>query len=178
MLTLATSVAGNGFGSGSSREDAVRALQGAGIEAVIAKSFAFICTYHLNSNPWSFSISANTRFIDERNQINMGLYNIIMKDPLFYEHATEDASISIDKDRKVISIEGVDREFPYSISTLEETLLDTGGVVSLYKKFDKALFRHLVSLGSGKKRAVKSTSTSTTSGATGCEKSGGPTLDW
>lgn len=32
-----------GFGSGSSREDAVRALLGAGIQAVIAKSFAFIC---------------------------------------------------------------------------------------------------------------------------------------
>ncbi|KAJ5652663.1 Aconitase dehydratase large subunit alpha subdomain 1 [Penicillium longicatenatum] len=32
-----------GFGSGSSREDAVRALQGAGIMAVIAPTFAFIC---------------------------------------------------------------------------------------------------------------------------------------
>lgn len=37
------SVAEHGFGSGSSREDAVRALLGSGIEAVIAKGFAFIC---------------------------------------------------------------------------------------------------------------------------------------
>lgn len=37
------SVADEGFGSGSSREDAVRALQGAGVMGVIAKSFAFIC---------------------------------------------------------------------------------------------------------------------------------------
>lgn len=39
------SVADRGFGSGSSREDAVRALQGAGIEAVIAPTFAFICAF-------------------------------------------------------------------------------------------------------------------------------------
>ncbi|KAJ5471011.1 Aconitase/3-isopropylmalate dehydratase large subunitalpha/beta/alphasubdomain 1/3 [Penicillium desertorum] len=38
-------VADRGFGSGSSREDAVRALQGAGIEAVIAPTFAFICKW-------------------------------------------------------------------------------------------------------------------------------------
>jgi homoaconitate hydratase len=44
MLTPC-SVADHGFGSGSSREDAVRALQGAGVEAVIAKGFAFICKF-------------------------------------------------------------------------------------------------------------------------------------
>lgn len=36
-------VAEHGFGSGSSREDAVRALLGAGVECVVAKGFAFIC---------------------------------------------------------------------------------------------------------------------------------------
>lgn len=35
-------VAGAGFGSGSSREEAPRALKGCGIQAVIAKSYAFI----------------------------------------------------------------------------------------------------------------------------------------
>jgi len=35
-------VAGAGFGSGSSREEAPRALKGAGIKAVIAKSYAYI----------------------------------------------------------------------------------------------------------------------------------------
>ena len=44
-LANCSSVAENGFGSGSSREDAVRALKGAGIQAVVAKSFAFICMY-------------------------------------------------------------------------------------------------------------------------------------
>lgn len=36
-------VAEHGFGSGSSREDAVRALKGAGVRMIIARSFAFIC---------------------------------------------------------------------------------------------------------------------------------------
>ncbi|KAL5352584.1 hypothetical protein ACLOAV_002532 [Pseudogymnoascus australis] len=116
-------VAGIGFGSGSSREDAVRALQGAKIEAVIAKSFSFIY---------------------ERNQINMGLYNIVMQDPSFYEFASEDARITIDKDRKLVMVDGAEQGFPYSISALEETLLDAGGVSSLYKKYDKTVFRHLV----------------------------------
>jgi aconitase A len=35
-------VGGSGFGSGSSREEAPRALKGAGIKAVIAKSYAYI----------------------------------------------------------------------------------------------------------------------------------------
>lgn len=35
-------VGGKGFGSGSSREEAPRALKGAGVKAVIAKSYAYI----------------------------------------------------------------------------------------------------------------------------------------
>ncbi|PVH77349.1 hypothetical protein DL98DRAFT_573776 [Cadophora sp. DSE1049] len=127
-------VAEEGFGSGSSREDAVRALQGAHIEIVIAKSFAFIY---------------------ERNQTNMGLYNIVMKDPEFYEFAVEDAEITIDKDKKIVRVEGTEKVFPYSISRLEETLLDAGGVVPLYKKYEKAIFRHLVALKSDNKRPRK-----------------------
>lgn len=40
-------VAEHGFGSGSSREDAVRALKGAGVRMIIARSFAFICKWVL-----------------------------------------------------------------------------------------------------------------------------------
>lgn len=148
------SVAGIGFGSGSSREDAVRALQGANIEAVIAKSFSFICKPLPLSLPCVYNhplIAAtltiyllNLIFQDERNQINMGLYNIVMQDPSFYEFASEDARITIDKDRKLVMVDGAEQGFPYSISALEETLLDAGGVSSLYKKYDKSVFRHLV----------------------------------
>lgn len=74
----------------------------------------------------------------------MGLYNIVMQDPSFYEFASEDARITIDKDRKLVMVDGAEQGFPYSISALEETLLDAGGVLSLYKKYDKAVFRNLV----------------------------------
>lgn len=56
-------VAGEGFGSGSSREEAPRALRGCGVRCVIAKSFAFIYA---------------------RNQYNMALLGITLRDPLFY----------------------------------------------------------------------------------------------
>jgi 3-isopropylmalate dehydratase small subunit len=49
-VLLGASIALDGFGSGSSREDAVRALKGAGVEAVIAKSFAFICEMKSHSH--------------------------------------------------------------------------------------------------------------------------------
>lgn len=46
---------------------------------------------------------------------------------------------------------GTEKVFAYLISRLEETLLDAGGVVSLYKKYEKAIFRHLVTLKSDNK---------------------------
>ncbi|KAH7468220.1 putative aconitate hydratase [Fusarium oxysporum f. sp. matthiolae] len=107
---------------GSSREDAVRALQGAGVEAVIAKGFAFIY---------------------ERNQLNMGLFSIKIQDPRFYELAQEDSVITINKDNKTIHIEGSDITFPYMQSEVEEALVESGGVLPLYSKLGKGVFRHL-----------------------------------
>ncbi|HET9981331.1 MAG TPA: aconitase family protein, partial [Ktedonobacterales bacterium] len=56
-------VAGEGWGSGSSREMAVWALQGVGIQAVIAKSYAFI---------------------HKRNLVNEALPYLVVTDPAFY----------------------------------------------------------------------------------------------
>ncbi len=55
-------VAGEGWGSGSSREHAVWALQGVGIQAVIAKSYAFI---------------------HKRNLVNEALPYLVVTDPAF-----------------------------------------------------------------------------------------------
>jgi aconitate hydratase/homoaconitate hydratase len=68
-------VAGEGWGSGSSREQAVWALIGAGIKAVIAKSYAFI---------------------HKRNLVNEALPYLQISDPAFYELAQEDAELSVD----------------------------------------------------------------------------------
>ena len=68
-------VAGVGWGSGSSREQAVWALRGAGIQAVIARSFAFI---------------------HKRNLVNDALPYLVITDPRFYDLAAEDSDLSID----------------------------------------------------------------------------------
>ncbi|KAM5355127.1 hypothetical protein ACJ41O_001773 [Fusarium nematophilum] len=146
-------VADHGFGSGSSREDAVRALQGAGVEAVIAKGFAFIY---------------------ERNQLNMGLFNVKLQDPEFYEAAQEDSVITIDKDSKTIQIEGHERLFHYEQSDIEETLLDAGGVLPLYSQFGGKVFRHITMprVKGGKKKDLSAPTTE----LGGCTKSSG--FEW
>src|SRR5215831_7279777 len=68
-------VAGEGWGSGSSREQAVWALLGAGIKAVIAKSYAFI---------------------HKRNLVNEALPYLVVRDEAFYELAKENDEIAID----------------------------------------------------------------------------------
>jgi 3-isopropylmalate dehydratase small subunit len=68
-------VAGEGWGSGSSREMAVWALLGAGIQAIIAKSYAFI---------------------HKRNLVNEALPYLVVKDPAFYEIAGEGAELEVD----------------------------------------------------------------------------------
>ncbi|KAL4922383.1 hypothetical protein BDW62DRAFT_217273 [Aspergillus aurantiobrunneus] len=115
-------VAEHGFGSGSSREDAVRALLGSGIQAVIAKGFAFIY---------------------ERNQLNMGLFSIKLQDEEFYANVREDSVVTVNKDSRTIQVEGVDKVFVYEQSEIEEALLDAGGVMPLYTRFGNAVFRQL-----------------------------------
>jgi 3-isopropylmalate dehydratase small subunit len=68
-------VAGEGWGSGSSREQAVWALLGAGIKAVIARSYAFI---------------------HKRNLVNEALPYLQIRDPEFYALAEEGAELSVD----------------------------------------------------------------------------------
>lgn len=68
-------VAGDGWGSGSSREQAVLALKGANIQLVIAKSYAFI---------------------HKRNLVNEAVAYLTVKDEEFHRLATEDAELEVD----------------------------------------------------------------------------------
>ncbi|RUS27061.1 Isocitrate/isopropylmalate dehydrogenase-domain-containing protein [Jimgerdemannia flammicorona] len=111
-------VGGIGFGSGSSREEAPRALMGAGVQAVIAKSYAFIYG---------------------RNQQNMGLLGILLEDERFYELAQEGAEVDIDLLKRVITIGG--EQFGFSLNDFQFKLLANGGVTNMYNKFGKGLFR-------------------------------------
>lgn len=132
-------MADHGFGSGSSREDAVRALLGAGVEAVIAKGFAFICEFICQVHRFQAILTVS----DERNQLNMGLFNIVFQDPDFYDNVHEDSVIEINKDEKTITVDGLDRVFHFHHTPIEETLLDAGGVLPLYGEFGTQVFRKI-----------------------------------
>lgn len=98
-------VAGEGWGSGSSREQAVWALQGAGIVAVIAKSFAFI---------------------HKRNLVNEALCYLVVDDPAFYALVQENATVTIDGSS--VAIAG--KSFPTRSGTpMIRALLAEGGLV-------------------------------------------------
>ncbi|KAI0240187.1 hypothetical protein L0F63_000455 [Massospora cicadina] len=111
-------VGGVGFGSGSSREEAPRALKGAGVQAVIAKSFAFIYS---------------------RNQPNMALLGIALTDPEFYELVREGTDVAIDVPNRKVLAGG--RAFAFQLSTMEERLMAGGGVSAMYSQFGDQLFR-------------------------------------
>jgi len=113
-------VAGNMFGSGSSREQAPIVLQSAGIQAVIARSFAFIY---------------------DRNQANNGLLGIRMSDDEFYDLAQEGASITLDLDCKTLVCES--KTFKFTLDPIEEALLRAGGLLNVYKRYGTSLFRQL-----------------------------------
>ncbi|KAL1970127.1 hypothetical protein VTN77DRAFT_6532 [Rasamsonia byssochlamydoides] len=113
-------VAGKCFGTGSSREPAPRALQAAGIKAVVAKSFAFIYG---------------------RNQANNGLLGIKVQDEEFYRLAQEDEEIEIDLAAQVIRCRG--KTFTFRLDPIERQLLECGGLMAVYQRFGKELFREL-----------------------------------
>lgn len=111
-------VAGHGFGCGSSREQAVTALKGAGVQVIIARSFGYI-----------FS----------RNYQNFSLVGIQLSDEEFYQLATEGSSITVNMKGRTIEIGG--KTFRFQMSIFEERLLAGGGIMPLYKKFGNRLFR-------------------------------------
>lgn len=97
----------------------------------------------------------------------MGLFNIKLDDPAFYEAAREDAVITIDKDAKTICIDGVDEVFSYQQSQIEQTLLDSGGVLPLYGQFGRKVFRHITTpkvRGSRKRKEIDPIHTAVFSG--------------
>ncbi|GAQ11764.1 putative aconitate hydratase [Aspergillus lentulus] len=113
-------VAGQAFGCGSSREQAVMALLGCGIECVIAKSFAFIF---------------------QRNMPNLGLLGITMPNESFYAAAKDGSEISIDLRAHVIHIDGL--RFEFELSQMEQELFRHGGITSAFRKFGNSLFEEL-----------------------------------
>ncbi|PVI02551.1 aconitase iron-sulfur domain-containing protein [Periconia macrospinosa] len=117
---LSVVVAGKAFGVGSSRENAVTALMGTGVQCVIARSFAFIYS---------------------RNQPNLGLLGIVMEDERFYEVAIDGADIEIGVEERVVRVGG--REFPFTLSDLEMRLWKQGGMSPAFAKWGKEILERV-----------------------------------
>jgi aconitate hydratase/homoaconitate hydratase len=114
-------VAGEGWGSGSSREQAVWALQGAGVRAVIARSYAFI---------------------HKRNLVNEALPYLVITDPEFYELAQEDAAVEIDFAAGLVRVGG--RAFPArGMTPMIRALTAAGGLVPAIQKHGQGVFTAL-----------------------------------
>jgi aconitate hydratase/homoaconitate hydratase len=113
-------VAGEAWGSGSSREQAVWALQGAGIVAVVARSYAFI---------------------HKRNLTNEGLPYLVVSDPELYALADEDAELAIDLDRGRVTHVASGKSFPAVGATpIVRALAREGGLVAAIQRHGRDVF--------------------------------------
>jgi 3-isopropylmalate dehydratase small subunit len=111
-------VAGEGWGSGSSREQAVWALQGAGVRAVLARSFAFI---------------------HKRNLVNEALPFLVVEDDAFYQAATEGAPVGIDFGRSRVEVGGKIYHAK-GATPMIRALTRAGGLVPAIQKHGSGVF--------------------------------------
>jgi 3-isopropylmalate dehydratase small subunit len=116
-------VAGEGWGSGSSREQAVWALIGAGIQAVIAKSYAFI---------------------HKRNLVNEALPYLVVSDQAFFELAKENDPLSVDLASGEVKHLPTGRSFRAERpSPIVKALQQQGGLVPAIQKHGARVFEVL-----------------------------------
>jgi aconitate hydratase/homoaconitate hydratase len=116
-------VAGEGWGSGSSREQAVWALLGAGIKAVVAKSYAFI---------------------HKRNLVNEALPYLVVRDESFYALAGEGDELSIDLAAGEVTHRPSRRAFKAEKpSPIVSALQRQGGLVPAIKNLGPQVFEAL-----------------------------------
>ncbi len=114
-------VAGDGWGSGSSREQAVWALKGVGVQVVIAKSFAFI---------------------HKRNLVNEALPYLVVTEEAFFALAGEGAEVMVDLGAGTVSVGG--RCFvAHTPSPIVQAMQRQGGLVPAIQGHGKGLFQAL-----------------------------------
>ncbi len=116
-------VAGEAWGSGSSREHAVWALKGAGVQLVIAKGYAFI---------------------HKRNLVNEALPYLLVTDPEFYKLVAEDDELSVDPSSgKILHVASGKTFTAESPSAIVVALTAEGGIVPAIKHYNKEVFAKL-----------------------------------
>jgi aconitate hydratase/homoaconitate hydratase len=122
-------VAGEGRGSGSSREHAVWALKFAGVKAVIAKSYAFI---------------------HKRNLVNEAVPFFVLDDPAFHAAARDGEAIAIRVDDGVVTVAGKEFRAHPAGGCVEDP--SGGSLVPAVQRFGKETFDVLMT---GRPRRVR-----------------------
>ncbi len=114
-------VAGEAWGSGSSREHAVWALKGAGVQAVIAKSYAFI---------------------HKRNLVNEAIPHLVLADPSFHAAVEDGAPITLDLASGAVTVGGRtwQAQAPRAIAA---ALQAAGGIVPAIRAHGPEVFERL-----------------------------------
>lgn len=116
-------VAGQGWGSGSSREQAVWALQGAGIKLVIAKSYAFI---------------------HKRNLVNEALPFLVVTDEAFHAAVADDTELSVNVNTGEITLPLSGKKFQAEpLTAIVKSLLRENGLVPAIKRHGAQVFELL-----------------------------------
>ena len=101
------------------------ALQGAGVKAVIAKSFAFI---------------------HKRNLVNEALPFLIVDDPEFYDQALSGVELSIDFGRSQVSVGGTSYR-ARGATPMIQALTRAGGLVPAIQRYGNEVFGALATGG-------------------------------
>ncbi|HEX8732376.1 MAG TPA: aconitase family protein [Ktedonobacterales bacterium] len=116
-------VAEEGWGSGSSREMAVWALQGVGIQAIIAKSYAFI---------------------HKRNLVNEALPFLTITDPAFYALVGEGAELEVDLSSGAVRDVASGQSFQaQGMTPMVRALQAEGGLVPAVQRHGAGVFSAL-----------------------------------
>ncbi len=116
-------VAGDGWGSGSSREQAVLALKGAGIALVIAKTYAFI---------------------HKRNLVNEAVPYLQISDDAFFALVEEDAELEVDLAKGTVKHLASGRTFSAKAPTpMVRALQREGGLVPAIQHHGPRVFEIL-----------------------------------
>lgn len=112
-------VAGEAWGSGSSREHAVWALKGAGVQAIIARSYAFI---------------------HKRNLVNEAVPHLVVDDDAFFALAEDGAPITVDG--TTLTVAGQTFEARANAPILQG-LQRAGGIVAAIQAHGPEVFERL-----------------------------------
>lgn len=131
-------------------------ITGVGVQAVIARSFAFIYG---------------------RNQPSLGLLGVTITDEEFYAAAQEGEDITLDiPNRNVIVGSGPGQKtFPFTLSEMEYNLTINNGVAESYRKFGKGIWESFTTGGAGAGPSGKSIAQAMEEGA---GEKGDKRMDW